>query len=117
MYIYYKGIRQCSHDNVSIESGTTYRLSSYGLRTIFDSDIVQFRSYTRLTTSHFDLFVQTSSVIVERYRLRYDVIFYTFHLFSVLLDVTYILLIRWEIIIIFHVYLPIAEIFLVLFFA
>ena len=40
MYIYYKGIRQCPHGNVSVESGMTYRLSSYGLRAIFDSDIV-----------------------------------------------------------------------------
>ena len=40
MYIYYKGIRQCPHGNVSVVSGTTYRLSSYGLRAIFDLDIV-----------------------------------------------------------------------------
>jgi len=37
--IYYKGIRQCSHSNVSAESGTTYCLS-YGLRAVSDSDIV-----------------------------------------------------------------------------
>ena len=34
--------------------------------------------------SHFDLFVQTSRIIIERYRSRYDVILYTFHLLSFL---------------------------------
>jgi len=41
------------------------------------------RSYTRLTASHFDLFIQTMHVI-ERYRSCYDVTLYTFRFFSIL---------------------------------
>jgi len=37
---YYKGIHQCPHGSVSVESDTIYRLSSYGLRAIFAFDIV-----------------------------------------------------------------------------
>ena len=48
---------------------------------------MQFRSYTRLTTSHFDLFVQTPRVIVERYCSRYEVTVYAFHFFNVLFAV------------------------------
>ena len=43
IYNIYNGILQCPHGNVSVVSGTIYRLSSYGLRAIFFSQMV----YTR----------------------------------------------------------------------
>ncbi|XP_018343025.1 PREDICTED: uncharacterized protein LOC108749032 [Trachymyrmex septentrionalis] len=48
VYEYTQSIRQCPHGNVSVEFGTTYRLSSYGLRAIFDSDIVYTCSLDRI---------------------------------------------------------------------
>jgi len=36
--------------------------------------------------SRFDLFVQTLRVIIKRYSSRYDIILYTFRLFSILLE-------------------------------
>jgi len=70
--MYYKGIRQCPHGNVS---GTTYRLSSYEFRAIFDSDIVYISCnldhiYDWRRVNHFDFFVQIPHIIIERYRSR-----------------------------------------------
>jgi len=61
---------------VSVESGTMYCLSSYGLsdfRFGYGVYFVQFRSYARLSARYFICVIETLRIIIERYGCRYNV--------------------------------------------
>jgi len=65
-----------------------YRLSSYGLRAIFDSDIVYTScNFDLMPSRHFDFVLQTPRVIIKRYSSRYNVTLDTFDFFRVLLTI------------------------------
>jgi len=68
-----------------------YRLSSYGLTAIFDSDIVytscNFDLMQDCVRVHFDFILQAPDVIAKHYNSRYNVTLDTFDFFYVLFTI------------------------------